>query len=82
MPARRRDCCWRRCGVGPKSSCNVGTLAAAASAQVRVVVRPAAAGSITNTVVVNGSKAESNYTNDTSSLTLPVNASPAGRLDQ
>jgi hypothetical protein len=59
-------------------TCSIGALASGASTQIKLVVRPAAAGSITNSASVSGAQADFNSVNNTSSSTVTVNASAAG----
>jgi hypothetical protein len=59
-------------------TCNIGTLAEGASAQVKVVLRPSAAGSLSNNVSVRGAEPDPVSSNDFGAITMPVNASPAG----
>jgi uncharacterized repeat protein (TIGR01451 family) len=48
-------------------SCQLGTMAAGATATITVVVRPTVTGTITNTAIVAGHEAESNMANNTAS---------------
>lgn len=57
-------------------SCALGDIAAGTAATVTIVVRPAAAGSITNTVTVAGNQPDPNEANNTATLTTLVNAAP------
>jgi alpha-tubulin suppressor-like RCC1 family protein len=57
-------------------TCNLGTLAMGASVVVKVVVRPTVAGTLTHTVTVSGSLAESDHTNNSASSTTTVNSNP------
>jgi uncharacterized repeat protein (TIGR01451 family) len=59
-------------------TCDVGTLAAGASVQRRVVVRPGAAGTLTNDAGVDFSGGpDSNLANNYSSASMPANATAA-----
>ena len=59
-------------------TCSLGSLAAGAGVRARIVVRPPAAGSVTNLATVAASQPDPNSTNNTASATVTVNASPAG----
>ena len=59
-------------------TCNLGSLAAGAGVRAKIVVRPPAAGSVTNTATVTASQPDPNSTNNTVSATRTVDASPAG----
>jgi uncharacterized repeat protein (TIGR01451 family) len=59
-------------------TCNLGTLVPGSSARLKIVVRPAEAGSFTHTLSVSGSTEETDYTNNsTSSNVMRVNWSAA-----
>jgi uncharacterized repeat protein (TIGR01451 family) len=60
------------CSGGATVSCNLGTLAANASATVTVVVRATQAGQFTNTVTVSGQGGEQNPADNTASATTTV----------
>jgi uncharacterized repeat protein (TIGR01451 family) len=60
-------------------TCNFATMASGTSTAVRVVVRPAAAGSFTNVATITATQPEDpNTANNTTSSTINVNATPAG----
>ncbi len=57
-------------------SCALGDIAVGVAASVTIVVRPAAAGSITNTATVAGNQPDPNEANNTATVTTLVNAAP------
>jgi uncharacterized repeat protein (TIGR01451 family) len=59
-------------------TCNIGTLAEGASAQVKIVLRRAAAGTIINNIFVKGAEPDPVSSNDFGNLQTPIAASPAG----
>jgi uncharacterized repeat protein (TIGR01451 family) len=59
-------------------SCDIGTLEAGANARRTVVVRPGSPGAITNNVAVSGAQGDPSTANNSSSLAVPVDATPAG----
>lgn len=71
------------CGAGPgRVTCALGTLAPAASASVKVVVRPASAGSLTNAASVASTEPDAVPADNSASLTTAVAWSPAARIVQ
>ncbi|HUP30054.1 MAG TPA: hypothetical protein VM122_07775, partial [Usitatibacter sp.] len=61
-------------------TCTVSTLANGAGVTFKIVARPSAPGSATNTVTITGAQFDSSTGNNASSLTVGVNASPPGTL--
>jgi uncharacterized repeat protein (TIGR01451 family) len=57
------------------ATCTIGTLANAAQATVTIVVKPVAAGNITNTASVTATETDPNSANNTASVTTTVTAS-------
>jgi len=57
-------------------TCNLGSLPSGASTQVEVVVRPAAAGSLSNTATVNAMESDPSSGNNTSSAAVTVMGIP------
>jgi hypothetical protein len=49
---------------------------------VTIVVRPSAAGSITNTATVSGNQPDPNDANNTATQSTTISAAPAGRVDR
>jgi uncharacterized repeat protein (TIGR01451 family) len=67
------------CTVGSGTvTCNVGALAAGATASYQVVLRPATAGTLTNMVSATMAQGDGNAANNTSSLDVPITSTPAG----
>ena len=64
--------------IGQAVVCNLGTLAAGASANVTLVTRPNADGLITNAITVTRGEAESHLANNTASVVTRVYAPVAG----
>ena len=55
-------------------TCNLGNVAGGASTQIKLVVRPAAAGTMTNILTVSSAQVDANSANNTSTGTSPVNS--------
>ncbi|HUP30652.1 MAG TPA: DUF1565 domain-containing protein [Usitatibacter sp.] len=58
-------------------TCSVGSLAAGASVQLKIVVRATSAGVATNTASVTASQSDASAGNNTSSLGVTINSTPA-----
>ena len=63
-------------------TCNLGNLAPAASATVRIVVRPGSAGTITNRARVSGGQPDPNMANNSDTETTRITAVVAARRDR
>jgi uncharacterized delta-60 repeat protein/uncharacterized repeat protein (TIGR01451 family) len=61
-------------------TCTASSLATGASVQFQVVLRPSAAGSMSNTATVASTEPESNAADNSTSLTIAVNATPAANI--
>lgn len=59
-------------------TCSLGNVASGASAQIKLVVRPAVAGTITNSLTVNSAQIDSNGANNSSTDTSTVSSAAAG----
>ena len=59
---------------GGTVSCNLGSLASGASATVKIVVTPTAAGQLSNTASTRGSEADPNLANNSTTASATVNA--------
>jgi uncharacterized repeat protein (TIGR01451 family) len=64
-------------GTGGSMSCALGALAAGSRTTVTLVVKTAAAGSLTSTFSVEGNETDANAGNDTASVVTTVNPRPA-----
>ena len=69
-------------GTGCNSTvmCNLGTIARGASATVTIVVKPTAAGQITNTASVQGDQDDPNMANNSATIVTTANARPTTLL--
>jgi uncharacterized repeat protein (TIGR01451 family) len=56
-------------------NCTIGNLASGATATVTLVVRPTAFGTVTNVATVSAAQTDPIATNNTASVTVPINAS-------
>jgi len=65
------------CTGGAVVSCNLGQLTSGAAATVRIVIRPARAGSIVNTATVATSSVDENMANNTTTETTRVRSIPS-----
>jgi uncharacterized repeat protein (TIGR01451 family) len=60
------------CTGGAVLNCDIGTMATGATVTITLVTTPSASGTQTNTVVVSGSRPESNLANNTATATVEV----------
>ena len=63
---------------GSTVTCSMGTVGPGASAQVRIVMRPASAGTASNVAAVSASQPDAYPANNSSTVAVTVNATPAG----
>jgi len=70
------------CSGTTSVTCNLGNLASAASATVRIVVRPGRAGTITNRARVSGGQPDPNTANNSDTETTRITAVAAARRDR
>lgn len=81
LSARSSSATQGSCSGTTTVTCNLGDLAVGASATVRIVIRPSAAGEITNTATVAGNQPDPNRANNSASQTTRISAAAAARRD-
>lgn len=82
LSARSASASQGSCSGTTTVTCAIGNLAVGASATVTIVVRPSAAGTITNTASVSGDQPDPNSANNSASQSTVVTAAAAAQVDR
>jgi uncharacterized repeat protein (TIGR01451 family) len=82
LSARSTSASQGSCSGTTTITCSLGDLAVGASATITIVVRPTAAGTITNSASVSGNQPDPNTANNSASQDTTISAAPAGRVDR
>ena len=82
LSARSSSASQGSCSGTETVTCAVGDLASGASATIQIVVRPTAAGTITNTARISGNQPDSNEGNNRATEETTVSSAPAARVDR
>jgi uncharacterized repeat protein (TIGR01451 family) len=82
LTARSSSASQGTCSGTTTVTCALGDLASGASATVTIVVRPSAAGKISNTASVTGSQPDPNQANNSATQETTVSAAPAAVVDR
>lgn len=82
LAARSSTASQGTCSGTTTVTCALGDLASGASATVTIVIRPTAAGTITNTASVSGNQPDPNSANNTATQDTAISAAPAARVDR
>lgn len=82
LSARSSTASQGSCSGTTTVTCSLGDLASGASATVTIVVRPTAAGTITNSASVSGEQPDPDSANNTATQDTTVSAAPAARVDR
>jgi uncharacterized repeat protein (TIGR01451 family) len=82
LTARSSSASQGSCSGTTTVTCALGDMASGASATVTIVVRPTAAGTITNTASVSGNQPDPNTANNTASQDTTISPAPPARVDR
>ena len=82
LSARSSSASQGSCSGTTTVTCALGDLANGASATVTIVIRPTAAGTITNTASVSGNQPDPNSANNTATQDTTISPAPAGSVDR
>jgi uncharacterized repeat protein (TIGR01451 family) len=82
LSARSTSASQGSCSGTTTITCSLGNLAVGGSATITIVVRPSAAGTITNRASVSGNQPDPNNANNSASQDTTISAAPAGRVDR
>ena len=82
LSARSSAASQGSCSGTTTVTCAIGDMASGASATVTIVIRPSAAGTITNTASVTGNQPDPNTANNTATQDTTISAAPPARVDR